>query len=112
MAAMFEFLEGGIGLMPDPEDNRDGHVVPHHSAGVKLSFEIQNVGEHAGIARVGVEVDDQFVTEWTLEQIEPGESAAGFVSVGRLNEGTHTFLVYVNPGSGGDDHATSSIELP
>jgi hypothetical protein len=30
MAAMFEFNGGGIGVMPDPDDNPEMHVVPSH----------------------------------------------------------------------------------
>jgi hypothetical protein len=112
MAAMFEFSAGGIGIMPDPDDNPDGHVVPHHDAGLKLSFEIQNVGADAGLARVGVEIDDQFITEWVSGQIEPGAAAVGFVSVGRLIEGSHDALIFLNPGSGANDHRTNSFELP
>lgn len=112
MSEMFEFLAGGIGLMPDPDDNPDGHVVPHHDAGLQISFELANVGDSAGVARVGVEVDGQFVTEWTSEQIEPGSSTVGFVSLGRLDEGPHEILIFVNPGSGQNDHQTNNFNLP
>jgi hypothetical protein len=112
MSAMFEFLSGGIGVMPDPDDNPDGHIVPHHDAGLQISFEVVNVGKTAGIARVGVEVDGQFIMEWMSEQIEPNASMAGFVSLGRLAEGSHEILIFVNPGSGRNDHQTNNFELP
>jgi hypothetical protein len=112
MAAMFELAEGGIGVMPDPSDNPDGHVVPHSEAGVRISFEVGNVGDEPGIATVGVEVDDGFVTEWESDERAPGETAVGFVGVGRLPAGTRTILAFVNPGSGQNDHRTTTIELP
>lgn len=58
MAAMFELAEGGIGVMPGPADNSDGHVVPRSGAGVRISIEVGNVGDEPGIATIGVEVDD------------------------------------------------------
>ena len=32
MSTMFELASGGIGVMPDPADNPDNHVNPHHEA--------------------------------------------------------------------------------
>jgi hypothetical protein len=31
MSEMFELTGGGIGVMPDADDNEDMHVVPHHA---------------------------------------------------------------------------------
>jgi hypothetical protein len=107
MASMFQFVGGGVGVMPDPQDNPDGHVVPHHDAGTRISFEVLNVGDAAGVARVGVELEDNFVTEWSSRQLAPGESTADFVSLGRLSPGDHAVLVFVNPGSGQADHETN-----
>jgi hypothetical protein len=44
MSAMFELAEGGVGVMPDPDDNPDGHVIPHHDAGVRISVESATLG--------------------------------------------------------------------
>jgi len=112
MSAIFELAEGGIGVMPDPDDNPDGHVVPHHDAGVQISIEVGNVGDENGVATVSVEVDDVFVTDWQSDPLDPGQTQAGRISLGRLAEGPHTILVYVNPGSGQNDHQTTKIELP
>jgi hypothetical protein len=112
MSAMFEFGGGGIGTMPDPDDNPDGHVVPHSDAGLLISVEVGNVGDEPGVARVGVEVDDVFVIEWESPQLAPGETTAGRISLGRFGPGTYTILVFVNPGSGQKDHDTSTIDLP
>jgi hypothetical protein len=45
---MFELVGGGLGVMPDPADNPDNHVVPHHEAGTRISFEVLNVGDVGG----------------------------------------------------------------
>ena len=47
MSLMFELVEGGIGVMPDPEDNPNNHVVPRHDAGTRISFAVLNVGDAA-----------------------------------------------------------------
>ena len=47
MSSMFELSVGGIAVMPDPADNPDNHVIPHHDAGTQISFEVCNVG-HGG----------------------------------------------------------------
>ena len=111
MSAMFELSEGGIGVMPDPADNPDNHDVPHHDAGTQISFEICNVGEVGANGKVGVEVDDLFITEWASELIDSGQCGTGFVNLGRLSEGSHTVLIYVNPGSGQADHQTNTFDV-
>lgn len=112
MSAMFEFGGGGIGVMPDPDDNPGRHVVPHSEAGLLISVEVGNVGDESGIARVGVEVDDVFIVEWESDELAPGETAVGRISLGRFEAGNHTILVFVNPGSGQNDHDTNAIDLP
>jgi hypothetical protein len=109
--AMFELAAGGIGVMPDPADNPDGHNVPHHESGTRISFEVRNVGTAGGNARVGVELDDNFVTEWQSPYLDPGQSAVGYVSLGRLSQDSHTVLIYVNPGSGQNDHQTNQFNV-
>ncbi len=111
MSAMFEFTGGGIGIMADPEDNPDAHDVPHHDAGTRISFEVVNVGDTGGNAEVGVEVDDVFLASWQSSFLDPGQSEAGFVSLGRLTVGDHSVLTFVNPGSGAADHETNDFSI-
>lgn len=111
MSAMFELVDGGLGVMPDPDDNPDNHVVPHHESGTRVSFEVLNVGDAGGNARVGVEIDDVFLTEWQSQFLDPGSREVGYVSLGRLTTGEHTVLAYVNPGSGQADHSTNNFEI-
>jgi hypothetical protein len=111
MSARFEFTGGGIGVMPDPDDNPDGHVVPHHDSGTRISFTVVNVGDAGGNAEVGVELDDQFNTSFTSEFLDPGQQQDGFVSLGRLFQSQHTVLTVVNPGSGQADHETNTFDI-
>ena len=111
MSAMFELDMGGVGVMPDPDDNPGGHVNPHHEAGTRVSFQVTNVGDSDGNARVGVEVDDVFVVEWASQNLVAGGSEVGYVSLGRLSQGSHTVLIYVNPGSGTADHQSNTFEV-
>ena len=111
MSAMFELVGGGIGVMPDPEDNPDNHAVTHHEAGASISFEVLNTGDAGGNARVGTEIDDTFVTEWESRYLDPGQSEIGYVSLGRLSQGRHTVLIYVNPGSGQSDHSINTFAV-
>jgi hypothetical protein len=40
---------------------------------------------------------------WT-KQLDPNVGDRPYVSLGAMYEGSHTALVYVNPGSGHNDH--------
>jgi hypothetical protein len=111
MPSMFEFSDVGVLVLPDPADNPGAHVLPHSEAGVLARFTLRNVGDAAGQAKVGAEVDESFVADWSSGQIEPGDSTDGEVRLGRLSAGTHEVLAYVNPGAGASDHATNTIEL-
>jgi len=112
MSAMFELAEGGIGVQPDPEDNPDGHHDPHSDAGVQISLEITNVGDEAGSVTMGVEIDDEFVTEAVSDELASGETTVVYINLGRLTPGEYTILVYVNPGSGQRDYSTHTVTLP
>ena len=107
MSAMFEFGNQGLLVNADMNDNSDNHPNPHHDAGIALSFDVYNVGDEPGEARVGMECDGTFIAEWTSPTVAPGQNAAAYESIGRFPAGEHTFLVYVNPGSGNAnaDHA-------
>jgi hypothetical protein len=108
---MFQFTDGGIGVMPDPADNAGTHDVPHHESGTQISFEVRNVGDAEGNADVGVELDDVFSGGFKSSVLSPGQQETGFVSLGRLGEGTHTVLTFVNPGSGAADHETNTFAV-
>jgi hypothetical protein len=111
--ATFEFDGQGLLVSPDDTDNPDGHVVPHHDAGIKVSFAVWNVGGEVGQARVGIDVDGSYVTEWTSEDVAPGTSASPpeVTGIGRYASGEHEFLAYVNPGSGSNDHVVNRINI-
>ena len=108
MAAMFEFLVGGIGVEPDPADNGTGHI-PNHDSGTRVSFEVKNVGDAGGIANVGVELDDSPIGDFQSSFLNPTEQETGFVGLGRLPVGSHTVLIFVNPGSGVEDHQENTF---
>jgi len=111
MSLMFNLVGGGIGVMPDPEDNPDNHLVPHHEAGTRISFEVLNVGDIVGNAKVGVKMDDTFVPDWQSQSLDPSQGEVGYVRLGRLTPGTHRVLVYVNPGSGQLDHNENTFDV-
>jgi hypothetical protein len=111
MAALFQFIGGGIGVMPDPADNSGGHIVPNHDAGTRISYEVANVGDADGNAIVGIELDAVFQANSQSSVLTPGERETGFAPLGRLSEGSHTVLVFVNPGSGQSDHETNTFEV-
>jgi hypothetical protein len=111
MAAMFQLVGGGVGVMPDPSDNPDNHQVPHHDAGLKITFEVINVGDVGGNADVGVELDDTFMMDWQSSFLDPGSREVGSASLGRSDAGDHTVLIYVNPGSGAADHDDNTFNV-
>jgi hypothetical protein len=111
MPAMFDLMNGGIGVMPDPADNGAGHIVPNHESGTQISFEVINVGDEPGIAEISVELDDQFAGSWQSSLLEPGFQEPGMLSLGRMSEGQHTVLVFVNPGSGQSDHQSNIFNV-
>lgn len=109
---MFELMSPhDVVVSIDDADNPDHHAVPHHDAGLKISFGVTNVGNKEGAARVGIEIDDTFFKEWKSPSLKPGQGAATLVSIGRLSQGEHTVLIYVNPGSGQFDHATNTFQV-
>lgn len=111
MSSMFNLVGGGLGVMPDPDDNPDNYVGPHHDAGTRISFEVLNVGDANGNATVSVEINDVFFTDWQSQPLDPGSREVGFVSLGRLTEGQHSVLAFVNPGSGQSDHETNTFDV-
>jgi hypothetical protein len=111
MGAMFQLTGGGVGVMPDGADNDGNHQVPHHESGLKITFEVVNVGDAGGNAKVGVELDDSFMKEWQSSFLDPGGQQAGSASLGRVSSGDHTVLIYVNPGSGSADHEENTFNV-
>jgi hypothetical protein len=109
---MFELMSPhDVVVSIDDADNPAHHAVPSHDAGLKISFGVTNVGSKAGIARVGIEIDDKFFKEWKSPSLAPGQGVSTLVSIGRLSQGEHTVLIYVNPGSGNFDHATNTFQV-
>jgi len=90
MSAMFEFAGGGLSVIPGSD--------------TEVSFELFNVGDEAGYAEVGVEVDGTYITTWTSGELPPSVGDTPKISVGYVEAGNHEALVYVNPGSGQNDH--------
>jgi hypothetical protein len=91
MSAMFEFSGGALSVVSDGSDT-------------VLSFELFNVGDESGVAEVGVEVDGSYVTSWNSSELYPGYGDTPQINVGQVDTGNHEALVYVNPGSGQNDH--------
>jgi hypothetical protein len=87
---MFEFSGGALSVTPSSSDTQ-------------IAFEIFNVGDESGTAQVGCEVDGSYVTTWT-GTLDPNVGDRPSVSLGAVASGSHTALVYVNPGSGQNDH--------
>ena len=110
MSSMFNLVGGGIGVMPEPADNPNNHVNSNHEAGTRISFEVLNVGDAGGNARVGVEVDGTFVTQWQSQHLDSGQGKPDS-SLGRLVQGQHTALIFVNPGSGQADHTSNTFNV-
>ena len=109
---MFELMSPhDVVVSIDDADNPAHHAVPHHDAGLKISFGVTNVGNKRGTARVGIEIDDNFFKEWKSPPLDPGQGASTLVSIGRLSAGDHTVLIYVNPGSGNWDHAENKFQV-
>jgi hypothetical protein len=91
MSAMFEFAGGALSVVPFGSE-------------AEVSFELFNVGDESGVAEVGVEVDGKYVTTWKSDEMYPGYGDTPKISVGEIDPGNHEALVYVNPGSGQNDH--------
>ena len=88
---MFEFSGGGLSIVPQ-------------SGGHWASFELFNVGDESGVAEVSVEVDGNYVTTWTSASLSPQVGDTPSINLGSVGSGNHEALVYVNPGSGQNDH--------
>ncbi|MFL6142122.1 MAG: hypothetical protein ACJ72N_09710 [Labedaea sp.] len=99
MSAMFEFAGGALS------------VVSTGSSEAEVSFELFNVGDESGVAEVGVEVDGQYRATWKSDEMYPGYGDTPKISVSEIDPGNHEALVYVNPGSGKDDHLRQEFTL-
>ena len=94
---MFEFSGGALSVTPSSSDTQ-------------ISFEIFNVGDEEGSAEVGCEIDGNYITSWT-GTLSPNVGDRPTVSLGGVSEGSHTALVYVNPGSGQNDHLSQDFSV-
>ena len=111
MVAMFQFVGGGLGVMPDPDDNDANHNIPNHESGARVSFEVLNVGDENGVVSVDVEVDETYLLTWRSDPIAAGQRQIAYASLGRLAAGSHTSMVILNPGSGTDDHNSNTFNV-
>lgn len=111
MPALFQRTGGGLGVMPDPDDNPDNHVVPHHESGTRISFEALNVGDEAGEARVKVSVDGAAVTDWSSGTIPPRGREVGFAGLGWLAAGQHEIVATVSPGAGAMETDSNTVDI-
>jgi len=112
-----EFAFDGQGLLvsADDQDNPEGHTVPHHEAGNKVSFVVWNVGQAEGVAEVSISVDGYEVATWTSYPIPAGGSGGpddGYVhGCGRFPAGYHEFRAFVTPGRTGYETATNNVDI-
>jgi hypothetical protein len=97
MTAMFEFGGGPLSVYSSGSDT-------------EISFELYNVGQVPGVAEVGIEVDGSYVASWRSEELQPGVGDVPKITVGQILPGNHEALVYVNPGSGQNDHLRQVFE--
>ena len=97
MPATFEFAGGALSVTPSTYDTT-------------IAFEIFNVGDEEGSAEVGCEVDGTYITQWT-GRLGPNVGDRPTVSLGAFGQGSHTALVYVNPGSGNNDHLSQDFSV-
>lgn len=111
MGAMFELGPQGLRIRSDPNDNQQNHPNPHHESGLVAVFEIANVGDAEGEAKVGTLVDDNFHSEWASGQVPVGGAINAVHPIGRHSAGDHLFVIYVNPGSGRSDHLENRITV-
>jgi hypothetical protein len=111
MPSMFEMANGGLGVMPDPADNPNNHVVPSADSGTRVSFETLSVGDAGGTATVSVELDGAPLDNWTSGHLDPGEREVGYVSLGRLAAGDHTVIACISPGSGQQDQQSNTFSV-
>ena len=82
--------------------------VQQRAAQTAVALEAQ--ADEAGTAEVGCEVDNTYVTSWS-GHLDPNVGDRPSVSLGAVAEGTHTALVYVNPGSGQNDHLSQDFTV-
>jgi hypothetical protein len=94
---MFEFAGGALSVTPSTSDTY-------------VAFEIFNVGDEPGTAEVGCEIDNNYVTSYS-KYLDPNVGDRPSVSLGAVASGTHTALVYVNPGSGQNDHLSQDFTV-
>ena len=88
-----------------------GTTFCNDDTGVQISCEVLNVGATGAHAKVVVEVDNLIFDEWESDFLDPGQGQAAKMSFGRLAAGDHEVLVFVNPGSGAQDHDTNSFTV-
>jgi hypothetical protein len=94
MSAMFEF-SGQLSITS-------------YGSGWQVYFELYNVGDEAGEVTVGIEVDGVYLTQWA-QTLSPSVGEHPTVDIGQADPGVHTATVYLNPGSGQNDHLSEQF---
>jgi hypothetical protein len=94
MTAMFEF-SGQLS-------------VTNYGSGWQAYFEVYNVGAESGEVVVAVNVDGNYDTEWR-QTLSPSVGDRPTLDLGHLESGVHTVEVYLNPGSGQNDHLVEQV---
>jgi hypothetical protein len=94
MTAMFEF-SGQLS-------------VTNYGSGWQAYFEVYNVGDDSGEVLVAVNVDGNYLTEWR-HTLSPSVGDRPTVDLGHLEPGVRTVEVYLNPGSGQNDHLSEQV---
>ena len=94
---MFEFAGGGLSVTPDQNNT-------------VFSFEIFNVGDEAGTAEIGCEIDNTYILGHQVT-LEPNVGDRPYVDLGAVAPGNHNGLIYVNPGSGQNDHLSADFTV-
>jgi CARDB len=112
-AAAFVLADNpGLLVNVDDDDNDAGHVILHSDSGTKVSFTVFNVGSASGSCTVSLQVDGNWVKDWTSSDLQPNGSESTEVrGLGRYPKGYHDFVAYVNPSAGHHDYLSNNVDM-
>jgi hypothetical protein len=102
----------GLSVNVDDDDNDANHGVLVSDSGTMVSFTVFNVGTASGVATVSLEVDGNWVKDWTSSDIGPkGSESTEVRGLGRYPKGSHEFVAYVNPSAGYEDYRKNTVDV-
>jgi hypothetical protein len=102
----------GLSVDVDDDDNDANHGILHSNSGTKVKFTVFNVGTASGSATVSLQVDGNWVKDWTSSDIPPNGSESTEVrGLGRYPKGSHEFVAYVNPSAGHHDYLQNGVDV-